>query len=494
MKPNLVIPLASSYNQRNTLGYSAATTGFDQRKVNCFYEIAQNSISGSTTLTLSKRPGVAVNAGTFGANTQVIYLVVTPPALSSNQDPWVIVKDGNTTKASSNAATTSILVSANHSPAYVDKTIVSGTEYVVVQLHDTTNFGAAQRVYYSSAIGTWTEITNAQFTGIFHRGKAEFMDGYMFVLGSDNRIYNSDINSIANWTAGNYITRSTNQDYPLGLMRFDRQILALGESGCEVFVNAGNAAGSPLERRASHQIGLGLVTQLGDGKGHYYTTVGGRLYFLGRGAFSNFANSLIAYDGSRFEKVSTGYEDKLLAGTAAANAGAYSIGRLVVNGQEAVTIQMTAPSAATQRWLLFFPDSKSWFEWESTMFAALSNGQWFAGITSRDKVYQFNAVNNWADAGTNYQFMTQFKLPVDDGEYHSMPDLGVIGDTNSSSTVLAIAKSDDDCQTFSTLGTVDLSKVRKVIHRGGLFRDRHIRLSYTGANSVRLRKFIARVE
>ena len=49
-KPNLVLPLAASYNERGVLGYgTSVTSGKDQRKVNCMYEIAKNSATGKAT-------------------------------------------------------------------------------------------------------------------------------------------------------------------------------------------------------------------------------------------------------------------------------------------------------------------------------------------------------------------------------------------------------------------------------------------------------------
>src|SRR6267154_4093948 len=76
-EPNLVIPLATSYNERGVAGYThTVTNSEDQRKINCCYEIVKNSATGKGTLTLSKRPGVTIEGATsYGSSTQDVYLI-----------------------------------------------------------------------------------------------------------------------------------------------------------------------------------------------------------------------------------------------------------------------------------------------------------------------------------------------------------------------------------------------------------------------------------
>jgi hypothetical protein len=487
VKPNLVFPLASSYNQRNVLGYAAATAGLDQRKVNCFYEIANNVSSGRTTLTLTKRPGVSLNANTFGVSTQVPYLVVTSPGLSSFDNPWVIVKDGNNLRAVNSSTATTIFTSAVYVPAYADRTLISGTETVYVQFYDGTNLSNPHKTYYSSAIATWTEITDATYTAIAHRGKHEQMDGYLFAMGGDNKIHNSRLNSLADWD-GDFISKSVQQDFSFGLARYKGLILAFGEETCEFFYNAGNAAGSPLSRLADRfaRVGLGQMARNGGGRTDYYTYIGNNLFFVGKPALSAYVNSLMVYTGSGFEKVSGDYEDKLLN-----NSSVYSVNKVAFGGQVGVGIQMTAPGEATQRWLMYFPTTKSWFEWESALFSPANNGQWFAGVTNKDKLYQFDINNNWQDAGNNYTFSTQFLLPGDTGEWRTMHNCGVVADT--ASTTLAVSFDDNEDGSFSSGRSIRMDAGRKAVDQCGTFRTRHVRLSNTSSSPIRLHQFYAAV-
>lgn len=491
MKPSINLQLAASYNPRGVAAYTNTVAGTDQRKINWYYEIA-HSIGGSFKVYLAKRPGVSANAGTFGAGTQVQHLITTAPGLFSLDSPWVIVKDGTAIKAVSSAASTTILSSADHNPFYVDRANVAGTETVIVQLCNNTTISAVQRVYFSSSIGTWTEITDADFTAIAHRGKMEFMDGYAFVLGADNFIYQSDLNSLANWTSDNKIPRSMSVDVALGLARLRNQLLSFGEDTCEVYTNTGNPSGSVLSRSTTvhRNIGLGqiAVPQTGTGRTHYYTTIGDRLYILARSPYGGFTNQLWTYDGATFEKVSGNYEDKMLS-----QGGVYSINRVNFAGQQAVAIQMTAPSAATQKWLMYFPDNKGWFEWESTKFGPVNNGYWFTGSTTTTKVYNFPQSDVYQDDAADYEAQIVFDLPKGDAELSSMLNCGVIADTTASTANLAVSFKDND-STFNTARNIDLSQAHKQLWRCGMFKKRQVKLSYTGSLAARLQSFYATIK
>src|SRR3990167_7819543 len=108
-KPNVVLALAHSYNERGVAGNTHVTSGEDQRKVNCFYEPVKNNMTGKGTLTLSKRPGVsefthtAGSVNSFGGATQNVYLVYRTPTDSisfGTNIPSIIFKDGNDIRTS----------------------------------------------------------------------------------------------------------------------------------------------------------------------------------------------------------------------------------------------------------------------------------------------------------------------------------------------------------------------------------------------------------
>ena len=485
-KPNVVIPLAFSYNERGSQGFTTTfTDGLDQRKINCIYGIATNPIAGKTTAYLEKRQGVTVASGDLGTSGQTAYLVSRGAQKTGNaiSDMWVFSVNGSDIRASDTSTTTTIVTAAGYAPVYVDFTSVSGAEFLVVQLR---NASFAQTVWYSNGIGSFTQITDGDFTSFTVKGKMEFMDGYAFALSAGGRVYNSDLNSLANWTPSNYIAKQIEQDVPRGLARLGNRILAFGDKTVEVFANAGNATGSPLVslKDQFRRIGLATVVDV-VGRTHYYTTVGGRIYFVG----TTRSTGLWSFDGSRFEKVSTNSIDKILT-----NKAGEVITSFAVRGVQGVAIAMDGPSDATQRWLMFFPEWNDWFEFHSTVFRPANDDPFFLGVGSNQhKLYSFIGSETYQDNGTDYTVTVQFKIPSDGNHRKFMSMCGVIGDTARAASNLGVSFSDDDYQTFSTARNIDMTSGQKMITRCGSYRDRVVKLTHTGNTPLRLEKFVATV-
>jgi hypothetical protein len=469
--------------------------GKDQRRLNYIYEITRPSVGVAPDVVLAKRPGVTIDAGTYGAGTQVQYLVAKDPAGTWDPTPWIFVKDGSANKVVNASTNTTILSNSDYQPRFWDTINISGTENIIVQLQNTTSPSGtpAQKAYYSTAIATWTEISDADFTGLSHRGKMEFMDGYAFIAEARHRIYQSNVNSLTAWATNDYLTKSISQDPPQGLAKVRNQILFFGTETVEVFTNQGGTAGSVLGRvpHTAQRIGLGHVAGGGGGlvgKTNYYAALGDLMFFAGRFGGGALDTCCIAYDGNRFEKISRPYEDKLLSSSTV-----YGVHKIAFRGMVGVAFQLTLPTASTQRSLVFFPDLNDWFEWEATVWSPANNGTHYAGVANTQKLYTFQATDNWQDDGTNYTTTAQFRIPLPDLGWHTMPHCGVIADTTSSTQNLAVSFSDDDGANWSTARNIDLSQQRKEIFACGGFRERMVRLTHTGSGETRLRKYFASI-
>jgi len=511
-EPNLVLPLASSYNERGVAGFThSVTNSEDQRKVNCFYELAKNALTGKGTLTLAKRPGVTIDASTYGSSSQLSYIVLNPVGNAPAARIVFNVLSGDV--RSSTAANNVVIVTGvgNAFPIYCDTTVISNVRYAVVQISTTTgNSDSSAFTYYASSSdiilgNAWTHITDGDFTSLVFVGKMEHMDGYAFIMDSTSRIWNSDVNSLANWTATSFITKGIQLDSPVGLARLGLKILAFGQESVEVFYNAGNTAGSPLGRIPNLATNIGLIPTVRNatsnavgGGTHYYATLEHRIYFVGgRSGVSEGSISkncgLYMFDGQSFDKVSTGYIDKMLS-EESSNNSIYSVNVVSIQGQAGIAICLSVPSSATQRFLVFFPEWKEWFEWTSTIYSPVNDGGYHIGIVQPQKLFTFAATDNWQDNAVSYAWSTQFKLPTNGSSRKFMSMYGVDADTDTTTNDLTAEISTDDCATFSTLGTIPLNQDRKVLFRGGSFRKAHIRLGNTNARPVRIHNFLARLE
>lgn len=492
-KPNVVFPLVASYTTRGIRGFDAVvTSGLDQRKINSVYELVLNEVSQKLTAYLAKRPGVDDSGKTYGSTGQVAYLVhAASSVFGSSADAWIFsTSGGDVMAANTTTATTIVANTAGIHPAYVDRCAISGADTVVLQVRNGST--GAQTVWYSTAIGTWTQISNANFTALVHRGKMEFVDGFALIADNAQKaVYNSDLNSLSAWRADNYIAKQIVQDEMQGLARLGKQIIAFGSETAEVFQNAGMPEGSPLVTVPQLFYRIGLPEQVVSGYTHYYARLHNKLYFVGReGASASLG--LYVYDGAKYEKVSTQAIDKILAERAGS---IYSVNSILFSGKQAVAIALDITTAATQRWLMYFPEWKDWFEWNSTIFTPVNNGKWFLGTgTNQHKLKSISqATQNYQDDGTNYTLTHQFKVPAQGGYYNHMHMLGVVGDTARSASSLGVRFSDDDLQTYSASRTIDMTQAKKEIVRCGSYRNRWVELTHTGNLDVRLEKVVMRV-
>jgi len=511
-EPNVVLPLATSINERGVLGYThSITNSEDQRKLNCMYEAVKNPMTGKGTLALVKRPGVIpdVSASGLGSTTQNVFLIITEPGTAA-VFPWIANKNGNDIRVSSLSTDTTLFSSAtpSYTPAFVDSTVIYltpgvGTQYIVVQVRN-GGFSGVQRIFYSTAIATWVEISDVDFVSLNLRGKMEHMDGYAFILAADNLIWNSDLNSLANWTATSFIAKQITQDLAIGLAKFKKQILAFGARTMEVFYNNGGTTGSPLSPLGNAYARIGMVAPLASTNhsgGHYYCIVGENMYFVGRSEGGENSVSVYAYNGSSGPvRVSNNYVDKILSeristGDFTTSAGFSSVNSVGVNGKVAAAFLLTTPNEATQRALLFFPEWKEWFEWSSTVFSTINGGAYFLPCLSgsKDDAYKFPFTDNYQDDGTSYPWFTQFKHPGRNAR-NFMYMYGVDADTDTVANDLIVEVSDNDCVSFSTLGTIDQTKERKVGFRGGSFYKRHVRIGNTNARPSRIHNWLARID
>ena len=491
--PTMVIPLASSYNERGILGLTNTVTNlFDQRKINSVYEPVTNSITGNKTLYLVKRPGVDDSGQTYGTTGQVAYLVHRAPGVyGSSTSAWVFSTDTNDQNVSDTAGTTTIVAVAGTHPAYVDHVAVGYADTVLLQTRVAAT--GAQRAFYSTTRATWTEITDTDFTGLAHRGKMESIDGFTFMADNTYKaIYNSDINSLSVWPADNYIIKQITQDDMQGLAKLGLKLIAFGSETAEVFMNAGNDVGSPLVR-TKESARVGLDNQLVDGYTHYYTDIQGKIYFIGREA-GGISLALWMYDGERFEEVSNIMINKILTENSGSN---FSVNKAMFHGKQAVIIALSATTAATQRSLLFFPEWKEWFEWTSTKWTPVNNGEWYLGVgANQHKLYRISrATSNWEDAGTAYTMTHQFKLPSENGNARKfMSMFGVVGDTARSASSLGVQFSDDDWTTFQTARNIDMTSTAKKITGCGSYQQRGVRLTHTANLDCRLESALIRLK
>ena len=511
--PNVILALAASYDTRGLGdGYAQGiVNGYDQRKVNSMYEPVKNSFTGRTKLLLKNRPGFSLGqSGGAMASSDACYLV---SSISTEAFLLQVYRNGNNTRGTVGSTSSTITSGAGIYPVYADQTNISGVRETVVQLYNST--GANYRAFHASSATAWTEI-GSNYTSFSLTGKMEHLDGYAFQLDVNNRIRNSSVNSLDLWGTNDFVTKSQEQDYPVGMARLGNVLLAFGRESAQGYYNAGRKSASPLAPIKNISAKVGLYAPNGgftnfhnprNGDRSYYAVVGGRLYFAGDGAGEGIG--LYAFDGSRFEKVSPPSIDKIMQGAIVqSEAGFLNISPLGVYDQPAVVISFNHPTTSPQRWLMYFPAWNDWFEWNSLAVQPIGDGNRVPGIGTRgsatnlftfltggNREYALDGGSIVTVGGSSYTMLHQFKLPKEDNGKARMDFCALVGDTalDNANANVSTSLSYDGYSTFTYAGAINMSGQDKSLSRLGAFKEAEVRLEYSGSTQIRLEKFIARV-
>ena len=134
---------------------------------------------------------------------------------------------------------------------------VGFTEYI-----DSTNVkklilvdGIEGYVFTDNTAGT--KITDVDFPSP-HLPFPVFIDGYLFLAKKETGdIYNSNLNDPALWTAGDFISSELYPDDIQAIVKVNNYLLAIGTQGSEYFYDAANATGSPLARYEGGSLPFG---------------------------------------------------------------------------------------------------------------------------------------------------------------------------------------------------------------------------------------------
>ena len=471
-------PLAGSYNTRVSstnvttsasgvvgigvvgvmvVGLTGTTTTKDQRFVNCFTERVVNPYTGNTTLYLVKRPGFASimtpQSGSIG-NALLVWTGNANKIMSAFGASNSSIYDSTTQLVTNAADTTAITGKATA----IIETDLSGTATLYIPSSDNTAW------YYQNA-GTVTKISDADYPGNAGFTLAGFgapMDGYMFQMTTDGKIWNSDLNSITSWTATGFVTANSYPDRGIGCVRKGDKIMAFGTETTQFYYNAGLASGSPLARVEPMTIKIGCV------HADAVCNVGDTVYWCGSPPEGGI--SIYAY-GSSLQKVSTPEIDSIILLAGASN---ITLASGVWYGRHFVVVSAGPNSFA------YCVEEKAWFEMSSTVnlwykSSGVSAGSpqvnyWISKSSTSGRIFVINPASlTFQDNGVAYTATIQTSLIGEGNRRTFWDEIEVIGDQEESTSTLTIAVNDNDYDTASTvvIGTVNLADPRPRLTRCG---------------------------
>jgi hypothetical protein len=454
------------------VGSSLSTTK-DQHYINAIPLKIDNPLTGKSSFYVAKRPGFAVNSTPSAGNIGTAIRV-----WAGNGASEVISAFGSTN--STIYKNTTSLGALTGAAIDISETLVGTTPNLTI----TTD---GNKGYFFPSGGAMTNIVDVDFPGNIAgqtiTGGFVHLDGYAFIMTTSGRIYNSDLSSLASWTANNFISTNMKPDSGVGLGRYKNYIIGFGSETIELFYDAGNASGSPLQRADQGIINIGCINQ------YCIKEIDDTLAWIGTSAQSRLG--VYIFDGLQPKKISNSTIEQILS---ALSTTSIFLSAEIVYGQTLLFVT----SLSEARTYVYCLETDSWSEWISNSnilwhhMAGIGSGARSVYAISRSaiggKVYIISpTAYSYQDDSNSYLCSIQ-TTRFDGGNSRNkfLDRLRIIGDQYTATNNISVSWSDDDYQTFSTARTIDLSVNDPVLTRCGSFKRRAFLIQQTNSSSLRL--------
>lgn len=441
----------------------------DQRFENCYPEISKNSITGNATAYICKRPGFT---GTTSAAAS--YTALTGGVAVNGYTLFPYLNGTTLSLYDQNDAQVGGDITGVTGGVRISETSISGvSNFVVIATKSADSLPHAW--YMATGAGAFTEITDIDYPSkqtpaLTTRGSMVHMDGYAFIMDSLGRIWNSDLNSIANWTSTSFIDAQMYPDGGSGLARIKNMIVAFGTASVEFFQNTGNATGSPLSRIPTVAQRVGAIPAALNNCETIWS-VGDQVYFIGQNA-DTAARGIFRVSGTSVEKISTPLIDNELMSISGGTPWGIS-GVFNFNGQRHVVMHTNSSSGT---WC-YSIDTNTWWYFTSpaitvsnSMASAVPLGvaPQFTTTSARIRYKHDPTSPVYQDNSADYTLKIRTQN-IDQGTARKKMyrQVELIADNRSTAGNTYIQWSDDDYGSFSTAQTIDLSTGTRRLTRLG---------------------------
>jgi len=302
-----------------------------------------------------------------------------------------------------------------------------------------------------------------------------FLDNYVFVGTSNNRIYNSDLGDPTTWNALNFLSFEQTSDTLVAITKHLNYLVAFGAVSTQLFYDVANPVGSPLGLAGSYTSEIGCAS--GDSVVSTNNTV------LWVGTSKTFGKSVYMMDGTAPVRISSANIDRHIEADGLGDITAYCY---TVNGHTLYILTLHT----TRQTLVYDLNEKMWYTW--TQYSLQSSNQPNPGTYQesyfRPTYYtQLNGVpyvldddtatlyyldvNTYQDAGQPIYCRTVTDIS-DNGSTKRkfFGRLEIIGDKVAGT--MQIRHSGNDYNTWSDYRSVDLNAPRAQVYLSGADRRR----------------------
>lgn len=337
----------------------------------------------------------------------------------------------------------------------------------------------------ATGVATINAVPTAMLPGF------EYADSTYYVLTALAKIQGSALNDPTLWDALNNLALNADFGNPIAIAKQLNYVIGFSDKFTMYYYDAGNPPpGSPLSPAQNTYMDVGCASA------GSVVQVGGLLAFMGK--TESKGRSIYVLTGTTYQPISDQYIDKVLNQSTLVSVAAFAI-RIAGNDLYVLTLRDLGVS------LCFDFTAKEWSVWTSSGVAlpdSIVAGSYTQGYFASNVYANSGAVDLLQhDAnGKVYQMLpTLYQddgLPIDinfvtavlEGETSDYIRVGAVELVGDKVTSMAYVRySDDDYQTWSAYGVVDLHAVRSQLVRQGATRRRAYQVRHTDNVPLRLR-------
>lgn len=447
--PRRQIPLVGSMGPHSLFRSEGITTPFSaadpgahyQWYLNGYFEENKGAQDDSRRIAYCKRPGLdeathagltnLTGTGTFGNNYKITGQV-------TSLDLTKLIAVGQNGSAFKSYYYDGSSMTSNAPPAGWTSTgctaftQLDGISYGANVYYAATDFNKGAVI---NASGVWTEISDADFAGLTKVTNIVGLDGYLFIGTSNNRIYNSDLNSATSWVSTSFLTAADRPGALVWLARLRNYLVVFKQYSIEFFENVGAPTpGSPLKAVKQLNRNIGCVSA----SSVQYTQDG--IIFLGISKQGPMRCYKIMGDSFEIEPISDSHIEAAMSNfipyqtysvdfSTASNAASGQSQIVTYRGKEFYVVNLPNPNTGANSSYCYDNDTKKWSAWAT---ALTTNGSADSGFLAGQCVLfkkgtvVYNLFANNANVGASQACIWN--------AMHTQP--GVVQDYKDSSTAL----------------------------------------------------------
>jgi hypothetical protein len=325
-----------------------------------------------------------------------------------------------------------------------------------------------QNNFWVLASGTLTKVIDPNYPPYTVPGIV-VLNAFAYVMTPEGEIHSCKIDDPLTWPSLQFITADYEDDIGIALAKYLNYVVALGQYTTQFFYD--NGANQPTGSALAPYINANLRTGCLDAQS--VVTAGNALMFIGQGDTA--ARQVMTFNGLSPVPVSSPYVDRFLMSLGAGSVHSFGA---ACDGHEYYVLKTGTATA-----LVYDITMKEWYEWDSFNYAFyltdFGTGDNFLLSNIGNDVVQLTASAYTDTVSGNFMLSCQTDKEDHGNTARKFFGSAVLMGDQVTGSAPAIAATDDDYNTYTTFGTVNMGSTRPRITRLGSGRRRSWLISAT---------------